>query len=398
MLRRIAIVGVSAAGLAAAETLRRHGYDGKLTLIGDEQPLLPYDRPPLSKQILAGTWKPEQARLRSNADLDRLDAEFIIGNAATALDPRSRRIQLDNGSSVGYDGLIIATGVAARTLPGNDLQGVHVLRTMDDALALRDDLLAGPRVIVVGAGFLGTEVASTARTMGLDVTLVEPAPIPVCALGPRIGGFVAELHRSRGTQLCCGVGIRQLHGAGGRVTGVELADGTMLPADVVVLAIGAVPATDWLVDSGLPLGNGIECDRYCQAAPGIFAAGDVASWFHPRAGRRIRLEHRMNATEQAIAAASNLLGEKKPFAPVPYFWTNQYDIRIQAFGLFPANSEIRLLRGDPADQRFVLAYGHQGVVTGLLGWNAARELRELQPLVAERTAWTDCTDRSAVTL
>ena len=391
MLGRIVVVGASAAGLTAAETLRRRGYDGKLTLIGDEQPHPPYDRPPLSKQILAGTWEPERAFLRRHEELARLGAGLRLGRAATALDPTSRQVRLDDGDRIGFDAMIIATGVTPRRLPGSDLAGVYVLRTLDDALALRTALLAGPRVVVVGGGFLGTEVAAAARRMGLEVTVAEPQPVPVRAFGDPIGALVAALHHDHGTRMRCGVPVRRLHDAGGRVTGVELADGTMLAAEVVVVAVGAAPATGWLAGSGLPLGNGIECDSCCQAAPGIFAAGDVASWYNPRFGTRMRLEHRMNATEQAIAAAGNLLGDHRPFGPIPYFWTDQYDTRIQAYGSFPDGAEIKVLHGDPADRRFVVAYGHQGAVAGLLGWNAARELRELRSLVAEHVPWTAVT-------
>jgi NADPH-dependent 2,4-dienoyl-CoA reductase/sulfur reductase-like enzyme len=395
MPSRVLIVGASAAGLTAAETLRRRGYDGELTLIGDE-PHPPYDRPPLSKQILAGTWEPERAFLRPDEELAWLGAGLRLGRAATALDLTSHQVHLDDGDRIGFDGLIIATGVTPRRLPGSDLAGVHVLRTLDDALALRAALLTGPRVVVVGAGFLGTEVAAAARMMGLKVTLAEPQPVPVRPFGDRIGALVAELHRDHGTRLRCGVPVRRLHDAGGRVTGVELADGTMLPADVVVLAVGTAPATAWLAGSGLPLGNGIECDTHCQAAPGIYAAGDVASWYNPHFATRMRVEHRMNATEQAMAAAGNLLGDHRPFAPVPYFWTDQYDTRIQAYGIFPGGADLKVLHGDPGDRRFVVAYGHQGAVAGVLGWNAPRELRQLRQLVAEHAPWTAVTATPAL--
>ncbi|MFF2808179.1 NAD(P)/FAD-dependent oxidoreductase [Streptomyces sp. NPDC058000] len=385
--KRIVIVGASAAGLAAAETLRRRGWDGELALIGDEHHP-PYDRPPLSKQILTGAWGPERATLRPLPDLARLRADLRLGQRAAALDVPGRRVRLDNGESIGFDALVIATGVAPRRLPDSDLAGVHVLRTLDDALALRAALRPGPRVVVVGAGFLGTEVAAAARTMNLNVTVVDPEPVPVRRpFGDRIGALVAELHRGHGTRLRCGVPVRRLLGAGGRVTGVELGDGTTLPADVVVLALGAAPATGWLEGSGLRLGDGVECDAYCQAAPGIYAAGDVASWHNPHFGTRMRLEHRMNATEQAMAAAGNLLGDATPFAPVPYFWTDQYDTRIQAYGIFPPDAEMRIVEGAPSDGHFTAAYGHHGNVVGVLGWNAPRQVRTLRRLVVERASW-----------
>ncbi|MFE4629877.1 NAD(P)/FAD-dependent oxidoreductase [Streptomyces mirabilis] len=386
-MKRIVIVGASAAGLTAAETLRRRGWNGELTLIGDES-RPPYDRPPLSKQILTGAWEPERAILRTLRDLDQLKADLRLGQRAVALGVLGRQVHLDNGESVGFDGLVIATGVAPRRLPDSDLAGVHVLHTLDDALALRAALLAGPRVVVVGAGFLGTEVAAAARVMGLEVTVVEPEPVPVRRpFGDRVGELVADLHRDHGTRLRCGVGVRRLHGVGGRVVGVELGDGTTLPADVVVLALGSTPATGWLSGSGLRLRDGVECDALCEAAPGIYAAGDVASWFNPHFGTRMRLEHRMNATEQAMAVVGNLLGGYTPFAPVPYFWTDQYDTRIQAYGIFPPDAEMRIVYGDPSDGHFAAVYGHHGRVVGVLGWNAPRQVRTLRHLVVDRAPW-----------
>ncbi|GAA4491201.1 hypothetical protein GCM10023191_024670 [Actinoallomurus oryzae] len=274
-MNRIVIVGASAAGLTAAEALRRRGYDGRLTLIGDERHA-PYDRPPLSKQVLAGTWEAGRTALRSPEALAGLGADIRLGRAATGLDITGRQVHIGDGHPIDFDGLVIATGLTPRRLPGGDLAGVHVLRTLDDAVALRAALLAGPRVVVVGTGFLGTEVAVTARTMGAEVTLAGPRPV-LRPFGDRVGALVAALHRDHGTVLRCGVPVRRLRGAGGRATGVELADDTLLPADVVVLAIGSDPATGRLEGSGLRLGDGVTCDRFCRAAPGIYAAGDVAS-------------------------------------------------------------------------------------------------------------------------
>ncbi|WP_329260228.1 NAD(P)/FAD-dependent oxidoreductase [Actinoallomurus sp. NBC_01490] len=384
-MNRIVIVGASAAGLTAAEALRRRGYDGRLTLIGDERHA-PYDRPPLSKQVLAGTWEAERTALRSPEALAGLGADIRLGRAATGLDVTGRQVSTSGGDPIGFDGLVIATGLTPRRLPGGDLAGVHVLRTLDDVVALRAALLAGPRVVVVGTGFLGTEVAATARTMGAEVTVAGPRPV-LRPFGDRVGALVAALHRDHGTVLRCGVPVRRLRGTGGRVTGVELADDTLLPADVVVLAIGSDPATGWLEGSGLRLGDGVTCDRFCRAAPGIYAAGDVVSWYNPHFGMRMRLEHRMNATEQAMAVAGNLLGDATPFAPVSYFWTDQYATKIQAYGIFPPDAEFRILRGDPADGRFTAAYARNGTVVGVLGWNHPREMYGLRRLVAEHASW-----------
>lgn len=386
-MNRIVIVGASAAGLTAAETLRRRDWGGHLTLIGEEHHP-PYDRPPLSKQILTGAWAPGRATLRSAQELTRLETDLRLGQCVAALDVSGRQVRLANGESIGFDGLIIATGLTPRRLPDSDLAGVHVLRTLDDALALRAALLTRPRVVVVGGGFLGTEVAAAARTMGLEVTVVEPEPVPVRRpFGDRIGALVAELHSDHGTRLRCGVPVTRLRDSGGRVTGVELGDGTTLPADVVVLALGSTPTTGWLTGSGLSLGDGVRCDALCRAAPGVYAAGDIASWPNPHFGTRMRLEHRMNATEQAMAAAGNLLGDATPFAPVPYFWTDQYDTKIQAYGIFPPGAELRIVHGVPSDGHFTAAFGHHGRVVGVLGWNAPRQVRTLRRLVVERAPW-----------
>jgi NADPH-dependent 2,4-dienoyl-CoA reductase/sulfur reductase-like enzyme len=300
----------------------------------------------------------------------------------------TRQVLLDGGDQLDFDGLVIATGVAPRSLPGADLAGIHLLRSLDDALSLRAHLLARPAVVVVGAGFLGAEVAAVARGMNLDVTLIDPLPVPMYRqFGQRIGELIGHLHTDHGVSVRCGTGVRRFLSTAGRVIGVELTDGSTLDADVVVVAVGASPALNWLADSGLPQSNGIECDTHCQAAPGIYAAGDIASWHNNHFDTRMRLEHRMNATEQAMTVAGNLLGADRPFAPVPYFWTDQYDARIQAYGIFPADADITVLHGQPTSRNFVAGYTHQGKMVGVLGWNSPRELRKLRQLVVDRTPW-----------
>ncbi|GAA0643493.1 FAD-dependent oxidoreductase [Kutzneria viridogrisea] len=376
-LDHVVVVGASAAGLTAAEALRREGYDGRITMIGAEQ-RLPYDRPPLSKQVLAGTWEPERTALRREDAL--VEADWLLGTPAAGLDVAARTVRLADGTAIGYDGLVIATGVTPRRLPfGHDLAGVHVLRSMDDALALRKDLLAASSVVVVGAGFLGAETAAVARQMGLAVTLVDPLPAPMIRqFGAKIGGLVAKLHADNGVTVRTGVGVSGLVGLGDQVVAVDLADGSSLPAEVVLVAIGSEPATGWLADSGLSLGNGVDCDSLCRAAPGVVAAGDVASWTHPELGVRLRVEHRMNATEQGMAAAKTLLGKGEPFAPVPYFWTDQYEVKIQAYGMFPEDSVPTVVVGDPAEGSFAAEYHQHGRVVGVLGWNLPRETRKLR--------------------
>ncbi|MFM9596302.1 NAD(P)/FAD-dependent oxidoreductase [Streptomyces scabiei] len=359
-MRRIVVVGASAAGLAAAETLRREGYDGTLTLVGDE-PHAPYDRPPLSKQLLAARWESDRLALRTPAHLDGLGLDLRLGTAATGLDPEGRRVRLADGDALPYDALVIATGVRPRRLPG---EGAHVLRTLDDALTLRERLAPGTRLVVVGAGFLGAEAAAVARGLGVQVTLLEPAPVPLAhAVGGEVGAVLSRAHLDHGVDLRTGVTVTEVTG-----DGVRLADGTTVEADEVLVAIGSLPNTEWLAGSGLPVGDGVLCDRYCEAAPHVYAAGDVARWHNPLFGTSMRVEHRTNAAEQGMAVARNLLApaERRPFAPVPYFWSDQYDLKIQAYGVLRGHDEVAVVEGDLAGRRFVALYRAGERVTGVL--------------------------------
>ncbi|WP_327693394.1 NAD(P)/FAD-dependent oxidoreductase [Streptomyces sp. NBC_00459] len=376
MTARVLVVGASAAGLSTVEALRRKGFAGGITVLGDE-PHAPYDRPPLSKQVLSGAWEPARAALRAQEQLAALEAEFVLGDPAVGLDPVSRTVRTESGRQVDADAVVIATGVRARRFPGqDDLAGVHVLRTLDDALALRGELLPGRRLVVVGEGVLGSEIAATARTLGLEVTLAGPLAAPMASqVGPVVSGALAELHAERGVTLRLGEGVVGLTGEGGRVSGVRLASDEVLPADAVVVAIGAVPTTQWLADSGLALDNGVVCDARCRAAEGIYAVGDVARWQHEGLGRLIRLENRTNATEQAMAVAGVILGEDRPYAPVPYFWTDQFDAKLQVHGFLPAEAEVDVVEGDLAARRFVVRYRADGRVTGVLGWNMPKQTR-----------------------
>ena len=376
----IAVVGASAAGLTAAQTLRREGYDGPVTVIGAED-RMPYDRPPLSKQILAGAWEVDKISLPSTVD----GVEWRLGVRAVGLDVGGRRLALSTGDDLAYDKLVIATGVTPRRLPfGQDLAGVHTLRTLDDTLAFKAELASAGSLVVVGAGFMGSEVAAVASGMGVDVTVVDPLPAPMIRqFGPWLGGLVAKLHADHGVRMRLGVGVTGLTGSD-RVSGVVLADGTVLPADVVLVAIGSVPNTSWLAGSGLSLTDGIDCDSLCRAAPNVVAAGDVASWTHPVHGRRIRVEHRMNATEQGMAAARTLLGRGEPYAPIPYFWTDQYDVKIQAYGSFPDGAVPTVAAGgDVGTGRFAALYAYDGLVTGVVGWNLPRDTRQLRARIGD---------------
>jgi len=378
----ILIVGGGAAGLAAVETLRSQGYAGALTMVCDE-PELPYDRPPLSKQVLTGAWDVERTRFREAAHYADLGIRLVRGRAG-ALDADGRTVYLSDGYPLRFDGLIIATGVRPRRLPGgHDLAGVHVLRDHPDVAALRGAFASAPAVVIVGGGFLGMEVAAAARGLGLDVTVIEPLAQPmVRQVGPAIGAEVARLHREHGVDLRTGIGVTGLEGDGGVVTGVALTDGSVVPAECVLVSIGAVPATDWLRTSGLAIGDGVECDEFCRAAPGIYAAGDVASWVNPRYQRRMRVEHRMNATEQGRAAAVNLLkGDVQPFAPVPYFWSDQYNVKLQVHGRLSEGAEIAIEDGSPADGKFVALFRTDGAPIAALGWNSPARLIRYRKLL-----------------
>lgn len=380
----VLVVGASASGLCTVEALRRRGYGGRITVIGDElHP--PYDRPPLSKQVLSGAWQPDRAALRSAEVMSALDADFVLGDEAVGLEPSSRTVRMASGRALAGDAIVIATGVKARRLPGQEmLSGVHVLRTLDDTLALRRDLLEASRLVVVGEGVLGSEIAATARTLGLDVTLAGPLAAPMAAqIGPFASGLLGQLHQARGVRLRLGMGVAGLVDDAGRVSGVRLVDGEELPADVVVVAIGASPATGWLAGSGLIVDNGVVCDACCRAAEGIYAVGDVARWHHPRLGRLVRFENRTNATEQAEAVAAAILGDDAPYAPVPYFWTDQFDVKIQVFGVVPADADMEIVEGDPAAGRFVARYSSEGVVAGVLGWNMPKQVRSHRQAVAD---------------
>ncbi|WP_329331300.1 FAD-dependent oxidoreductase [Streptomyces sp. NBC_00663] len=383
-MRRIVVVGASAAGLAAAETLRREGYDGTLTLVGDE-PLAPYDRPPLSKQLLSGEWRPEKLDLRTADDLAALDLDLRLGVAAIGLRLAERTVRLADGSTVPYDGLIIATGVRPRRLPS---EGAHVLRTLDDALTLRDRLGPGRRLVIVGAGFLGAEAAAVGRQLGCEVTLLEPAPVPLAhAVGTDVGEMLTRAHLERGVNLRCGVTVAAV-----TEDGVRLADGELVEADEVLVAIGSMPNTEWLDGSGLSVGDGVVCDQYCEAARNVYAAGDVARWYNPLFGTSMRIEHRTNAAEQGMAAARNLLNSeaRKPFSPVPYFWSDQYDMKIQAFGYLRGHDEVAVVEGDLAERRFVVAYRTGDRVSGALAVGMPpKAIRQWRQAIATGASWAE---------
>ncbi len=387
----IVVVGASLAGLRAAETLRRDGFSGRITMVGDED-RLPYDRPPLSKQVLAGAWGPERASLADDETLEELQLDWRLGVRATGLDLDARQVELADGPAVGFDGLIVATGARCRTIPGTDgLEGVHILRTLDDCLAIRADLIAGPRrLVVVGAGFIGAEVAATAREMGLDVTMVEIAPVPFeRVLGQAMGQVLADVHRDHGVDVRTGVGVAGIVGSGA-VEAVELSDGASLDADVVVVGVGVVPNTEWLDGSGLQLDDGVRCDETCLAGPGVVAAGDVARWPNQAFGEVMRVEHWDNAVEQGVHAARRLLsGVPEPYRPIPWFWSDQFDRKIQLAGRTGPGDRAEIVTGSVEERRFAAAYERDGRLVGILGFNRPRHVMQYRQLIAEGASWDD---------
>ena len=391
-MRAVAVVGTSLAGLRAIETLRRDGYDGRIVAIGAE-PHLPYDRPPLSKEFLAGASRPEDIVLRKQG-VDDLGVDWILGTAATSLDLSGKELTLADDSRVAFDALVLATGSTPRRLPHQpDLAGVHVLRTLDDALALRAELDAGPRVVVIGAGFIGAEVAATCRGRGLDVTVLEALPQPmVRGLGPELGAVIAGMHRDHGVDLRTSVQVDAIEGAE-RVERVCLGDGSTIAADVVVVGVGVNPETAWLEGSGLTIDNGVVCDESCLAAPGVVVAGDLARWPNELFdGQLMRLEHWTNATEQGVYAARRLLAgddavELGPFAPVPFVWSDQYDRKIQAVGVVSDDADLHVAHGSYAERQFVALFGRHGRIVGALGFNRARQVMQYRKLIAERASW-----------
>ncbi|ALE74714.1 pyridine nucleotide-disulfide oxidoreductase [Pseudonocardia sp. EC080625-04] len=350
-MRDVTVVGASLAGLATVRALREQGFDGRIVVVGDEKHA-PYDRPPLSKEFLAGSASEEDIALAGPDDAEPA-AEWRLGRTAIALDGPGRVVTLDDGERLASDAVVLATGARARTLPGELPRGAHTLRTLDDARALRADLVPGRRLVVIGAGFVGAEVASTAAGLGLDVDVVEAAPVPLHrALGPELGAACGLLHEHNGVRLHRGTGVAGLGGSP-RVTAVRLDDGRELPADVVVAGIGAAPNVEWLAGSGLELDDGVVTDsRGVTALPGVVAVGDCARTHRDYTGSRLRLEHWTNALQQPAVAIAALLGTTHTLPShhaVPYFWSDQYGHRIQFAGHRAADGTVRVEEGDPAE-------------------------------------------------
>ncbi|WP_336048264.1 NAD(P)/FAD-dependent oxidoreductase [Streptomyces sp. CA2R101] len=390
---RIVVVGASLAGLRAAETLRDEGFAGSLTLIGDE-PYPPYDRPPLSKQVLLGRVPADTTGLPRRRDVD---AHWKLGVRATGLDPIGKKVLLADGEEVPFDRLLIATGTRARPWPHPAeaaMDGVFTLRTGEDAARLAEHLDAGPeRVLVIGAGFTGSEIASACRERGLAVTVAERGPAPlVGALGGTLGALAAKLQRARGVDLRCGVTVTALEG-NGRLTGARFSDGTRIAADVAVVALGAVRNTEWLAESGLAAGpRGVTCDAGCRAfdmygivTDDVFAAGDVARFPHPLFEYQLlSLEHWGNAVAQAEVAAHNMVNpgpRRRPHLTVPAFWSSQFGLNIKSVGVPTFSDQVVIAQGSLEEARLVAVYGYRGRVTAAVSVNQAKSLEYYQRLI-----------------
>jgi NADPH-dependent 2,4-dienoyl-CoA reductase/sulfur reductase-like enzyme len=402
----IVVVGGSLAGLRACETLRQEGHTGRITLVGAEQQE-PYDRPPLSKKVLSGEWEVDRIRLRKPEEFASLDLTLRFGVKATGLDTAAHTLSLGDGTTLAYDGLVIATGATPRRLPGQPmLDGVTELRTLADSLGLQARIADGSaRVIVIGAGFIGLEVAATARQKGCAVTVLEGGPAPMIrGLGPAMGFAVASAHARHDVEVRCGVQVQSIEGEHGRVTGVRLASGELVPAEVVVVGVGVAPAVDWLDDSGLALRDGVVCDATLNTGvPGVYAAGDCARWpnlaFEGHDDVEMRVEHWTNAAEQGAAAARNLLavsrGEQpEAYVSVPFFWSDQFDSRIQFVGRAHGGDDIHVVAGS-TDGAFAALYGWEGRLRGVLGVSMPKMVMPFRALIAQRASWDEALAKAA---
>ncbi|MGH9079357.1 MAG: NAD(P)/FAD-dependent oxidoreductase [Acidimicrobiales bacterium] len=395
--RTFVIVGASLAGAKAAETLRTEGFDGRVVLIGDEA-VRPYERPPLSKDYLRGEKGFDAAAVHDEKFYETNSIELRTSTTVTALDTKRSEVNLGSGERTPYDRLLLATGATPRRLstPGAELAGVHYLRKITDADALRQTFTAGRRVVVIGAGWIGSEVAASARQLGAEVAVIEPAAVPLeRVLGPEVGAVYRDLHIEHGVEMHFGVGVESIDG-NATAESVHLTDGTVLPAEAVVVGIGVTPRIELAEGAGLTLDNGIIVDeRLATGTPGVYAAGDVANAFHPLYGTRIRLEHWSAALNQGPVAAMNMLGKPTAYDKVPYFFSDQYDLGMEYRGWAPTWDQVVFL-GDPSSHQFIAFWLRDGRVVAAMNanvWDAGDALDALlrvrHPVEATRLADTD---------
>ncbi|OBK85753.1 NAD(P)/FAD-dependent oxidoreductase [Mycobacterium sp. 1165178.9] len=375
----IVIVGGGLAAARTAEQLRKAEYSGPITIVSDEVHL-PYDRPPLSKEVLRK--EVDDTALKPREWYDENDITLRLGSAARSLDTAAQTVTLDDGTTLGYAELVIATGLVPRRIPAiPDLEGIRVLRSVDESMALREHASAAQRAVVIGAGFIGCEVAASLRSLGVDVVLVEPQPTPLAAvLGEQIGELVARLHRAEGVDVRLGVGVAEVRGDS-HVEAVVLSDGTELPADIVVVGIGSRPATEWLEGSGVEVGNGVICDEAGRtSAPNVWALGDVASW-RDATGHQGRVEHWSNVADQARVVEPALLGRDVPsVVVVPYFWSDQYDVKIQCLGEPEAGDIVHIVEDD--GRKFLAYYERDGALVGVVGGGMPGKVMKVRAKIA----------------
>ena len=375
----IVIVGGGLAAARTAEQLRRSEYTGPITIVSDEGHL-PYDRPPLSKEVLRA--EVDDVTLKPAEFYDENDITVRLGSGARSVDTAAQTLTLNDGSTLSYDELVIATGLVPKRIPSfPDLDGIHVLRSLGESLALREQAGSARRAVVVGAGFIGCEVAASLRGLGVEVVLVEPLATPLAAvLGEQIGALVTRLHQAEGVDVRCGVGVEEVRGTD-RVEQVVLSDGTVLDADLVVVGIGSRPATDWLDGSGIAVDNGVVCDdKGRTATPHVWALGDVASWLHP-VGHQVRVEHWSNVADQARVLVPAMLGKEIPATvSVPYFWSDQYDVKIQCLGEPQADDTVHIVEDD--GRKFLAFYERDGIVAGVVGGGMPGKVMKVRSKIA----------------
>ena len=400
----VTIVGASLAGLRVAQGLRRLGFAETITVLGEE-PHRPYDRPPLSKEYLdAGAGPgaeaggpPAPAPLLADPELDALELDLRLSCRATGLDPAGRKVELASGERVGYDRLVIATGADARRHPlGVGVGGVHCLRTVDDAASIRAALAGRPSVAVLGGGFIGAEVAAAVRKRGLDVTMIEMLPAPMSrSLGPTVGTLLAQLHEDHGVRVRLGTTVAAVRRDGvGRVAELELANGAVVAADVVIEGLGATPATAWLSGSGFDLADGVACDPDLRVlgAEGVFAAGDVARRPHDLVGESIRIEHWTNAGEHGEIVAAAVMGAPRPAAAPPYVWSDQFGHRIQVVGRPRPDDGVTVIEDSGKDAR-IAVYERDGMVSGVFTIDSPRVMLMGRRAISGRQSSREFLDR-----
>lgn len=379
------IVGAGMAGAHAARTLREEGFDGRIVLIGAED-AHPYERPPLSKQFLRGETTADAARLNPTSFYTEHDIELRVGTRVTELSDDRDEVLLHDGERISFDRLLLATGARPRRLAGmgSHLPGIHYLRTVGDAATLRAAIRSASRVAVVGAGWIGTEVAASARQMGREVALIAPEPIPlVSTLGEEVGGIYRDLHAQHGVELHMGTAVKGFVGTD-RVAGVATHDGGTIAADLVVVGVGAEPRAELAASAGLDVDGAIVVNEFLQTSrAGVFAAGDVAAAWHPHHGRHIRVEHWANAKHQGVTAARNMLGRWEPHLRIPYFFSDQYELGMEYSGYAPVWDDV-VFRGDPASLAFIAFWTRRGRVVAAMNAGVWDVVGELQSLIASR--------------